>query len=108
MKVCHVFLCSFLLYSTITYSQPGPNVQFKKYARECDSIFYKLYEKRDVKTYQNLLTEFLSKYKSLPAEEQKAFAGTPRNAWYNLSCAYSLIDNKPMALETLEEAIHSG
>jgi len=108
MKIKCLSLCSFLLYATITYSQPGPNVQFQKYARECDSMLHKLYEKRDVKTYQNLLNEFLSKYKSLSAEDQKAFAGFTGGAWYNLSCAYSLINNKPLALETLEKAIQAG
>lgn len=108
MTIKHLTCCLFFLYTAIANGQSGPNIQFEKYARESDSIFYKLYEKRDVKTYAALLDEFMVKYKSLSPEDQKAFAWCSKGAWYNLCCAYSLINNKPQALESLEKAIKAG
>jgi hypothetical protein len=107
MKLKAFLSAAILLYAVIANGQ-APNVEFQKYARQCDSIFHKLYEKRDVNTYNSLLNEFLAKYKSLPPNDQKAFANSQINGYYNLSCAYSLIDNKPLALEYLEKAIKAG
>lgn len=108
MKLKSFLSAALLLYVAVVNGQSGPNIEFQKYAHACDSTLMKLYEKRDVKGYNTLLNDFLAKYKSLSPDEQKTYANFPRGAYYNFSCAYSLINNKPLALEYLEKAIQAG
>src|SRR5674476_608501 len=55
-----------------------------------DSLFVRAYKKRDINTYQKLLTEFLERYHNLSINAQKQYAGSLTNAYYNFCCTYSL------------------
>ena len=66
------------------------------------------YEKRDVKTYLALLSEYLSIYEKLSTDLKKEHAYELTNIYYNLSCIYSLINNKPLSINYLKKAIDAG
>lgn len=107
MKIRQLFLFIFLLTVTVVHGQVS-NAKFEKFAIKQDSLFILSYEQKDIKTYNKLLTEFLSKYDKLSTDDKKNFSGYRNNAYYNLCCIYSLLDNKQMALTYLKKAIDGG
>jgi hypothetical protein len=87
----------------------GPSSQkFEQFASSQDSLFVRAYEKRDIGTYQSLLKEYLAKYNALSVSDQKKFAGSLSNAYYNLCCTYALTGDKANALSSLKKAINAG
>lgn len=107
MKIRQIILSLFLLTVTVVHGQVT-NDKFEKFASKQDSLFVLAYEQKDIKTYNKLLTEFLSKYDKLSADYKKKFSGYLNGAYYNLSCTYSLLDNKQMALTYLKKSIDAG
>jgi hypothetical protein len=97
-----------ILVGSLAYGQNFNSNQFEKYAAKQDSLFINAYNKRDIKTYQDLLTDFLSKYNSLSGADKKAYSVRLSDAYYNLCCTYSLLDKKDMALTYLRKTIASG
>ena len=95
------------LTATVTHGQVATS-KFEQFANTQDSLFMLAYEQKDVKTYQTLLTAFLSQYDKLSAGDKKNFSGYLNGAYYNLSCTYSLLDNKQMALTYLKKSIAAG
>lgn len=82
--------------------------KFEKFAIKQDSLFVSAYEHKDIKTYNKLLTEFLSQYNKLSNKDRKKFSGYLNGAYYNLCCTFSLLDNKPMALTYFKKSIEAG
>jgi hypothetical protein len=107
MKIRRLFLFIFLITVTVVQGQVT-NDKFEKFAIKQDSLFVLAYEQKDIKTYNKLLTEFLSKYDKLSAADKKNFSGYLNGAYYNLCCTYSLLDNKQMALTYLKKSIDAG
>jgi hypothetical protein len=66
------------------------------------------YENRDVKTFNNLLSDYLLIYEKLSADEKKQHSYELNNIYYNLSCIYSLLNNKTLSITNLKKAIDSG
>jgi hypothetical protein len=66
------------------------------------------YENRDVKTYNALLSEYLSIYEKLSADEKKENSYILNNIYYTLSCTYSLLNDKASALKYFKKAIEAG
>ena len=60
--------------------------------------FNTAYDKKDVKTYHALLSEYLLIYEKLSADEKKQSSYELSNIYYNLTCIYSLLDNKTSAI----------
>jgi Transglutaminase-like superfamily len=81
---------------------------FSTFASVQDSLFHNAYIKRDTGTYQNLLKDFLARYKALDNADQKVYRGNCINAYYNLACIYSLVNLKHKALNLLSLSIKSG
>lgn len=73
-----------------------------------DSLFHKAYEQRDTARYRRLLDSFITVYRQLPPADQKTWAGSNINGYYNLSCTYSLLNNKSLALDYLDKSIKAG
>src|SRR5690606_18247489 len=91
-----------LLITTVVRGQIAPE-KFEKFANKQDSLFTLAYERQDVKTYNKLLNEFVSQYSKLSADDKNNFADYLSGAYYNFSCTYSLLNNKPMALTYLKK-----
>jgi len=101
----------FLLFTmivTTSYGQIQMNKDFEKYATKQDSLFTDAYNRHDAKTFNKLLTAFISKYNDLSEAEKKPFSGNITSAYYNLSCTYALADDKKMALAYLKKSIDAG
>lgn len=98
----------FTMIISAAYGQVTTNKNFEKYAIKQDSLFIDAYNRHDVKTYNILLTDFLSKYNRLTATEKKIFSSALSNAYYNLCCTYALLDNNEMAITYLKKAIGAG
>lgn len=84
------------------------NPAFEQFADAQSDRLMAAYENRDTKSYQELLGAFLAKYRQLKPDEQKRYAYYYTNAYYNLACTYSLLNEKSPALENLEKAIKGG
>ncbi|MEI6138175.1 MAG: transglutaminase domain-containing protein [Mariniphaga sp.] len=87
---------------------PEKEKNFEKFAIRQDSLFMDAYKQRDTAAYQKLLKGFLLKYEVLTTSDKKRFSNYQSNAYYNFCCTYSLLNNKPMAIEFLKKAIQSG
>ncbi|OFY89497.1 MAG: hypothetical protein A3K10_11315 [Bacteroidetes bacterium RIFCSPLOWO2_12_FULL_31_6] len=107
MRQKQLLLYILLLTVTVTHGQVASN-KFEKFAIKQDSLFILAYEQKEVKTYSKLLTEFLSQYDKLSADDKKIYSGYLNGAYYNLCCTYSLLNNKPMALTYLRKSIEAG
>ncbi|MEI6766973.1 MAG: transglutaminase-like domain-containing protein [Bacteroidota bacterium] len=99
------FLISFTM--TVAYGQVTAE-KFEKFAIIQDSLFVSAYEHKDIKTYNKLLTEFLSQYNRLPDTTKKEFSEYLNGAYYNLCCTYSLLNNKEMAIIYFKKSIDAG
>lgn len=104
------FLCVSILLLTTTSAigQTASDTEFASFAKQQSTLFVAAYKKQDVGQYDTLLKEFLKRYESLSKEDQKQHASYYVNAYYNLSCTYSLLNNKQMALSCLDKAIKGG
>ena len=91
-----------------SHAQTAAVNELSAFMRQQDSLFTKAYEQRDTARYQQLLDNFVTVYRQLPATEQKTYAGLQVNAYYNLSCTYSLLNKKIQALDYLERSIRAG
>lgn len=103
-KILLIFLFSF----TCANSQTSKNIDFEKFAKVSDSLMNKAYETSDVNKYLKLLNEFSKKFENLSEIDKKYFKGYNLNTFYNLSCIYSLKNDKKNALIYLEKAIDAG
>lgn len=108
MKNYKVFL-SLLVFIGIAACRQSSSIQdFDRFRSRQDSLFMVAYEKRDIAEYLRLLSAYLSRYEKLSESDQKSFAYSLSNAYYNLTCAYSLNGDKVNALVTLKLAINAG
>jgi hypothetical protein len=101
-------ILGFLGLCVIGHGQISENKTFTVFADKQDSLMRKAYEKRDTSGYKKLLKEFSVKYNKLSAEDKKANRGYLNGAYYNLCCAYSLLNKKGMALVYFKKSIQAG
>lgn len=106
MKIKLLTLLFALWFSS--FSVFADNHEFESFANEQSRLMHNAYEKKDTKTYSQLLTSFLKRYNKLSAQEQKQYAGYLSNSYYNLSCAYALLNQKDMAITYLDKSIKTG
>ena len=93
---------------TKAQSQATLNKDFELYARTQDSLMTKAYDQRDTTTYNKILNEFVTKYEKLSKDDKNYFKDYYVNSFYNLCCTYSLLNDKPRALEYLDKSIKIG
>ena len=66
------------------------------------------YDKKDEKTYNALLSEYLVLHEKLSVDEKKERSYELSNIYYNLTCIYSLLDNKSSAINCFKKSIDAG
>jgi hypothetical protein len=66
------------------------------------------YYSKDVKKYNDVLEQFIAKYNLLSKEEQGIYSPSLYNAYYNLSCTYSLLNDKENGLKYFKKAVDAG
>ncbi|MDO9254356.1 MAG: transglutaminase-like domain-containing protein [Bacteroidales bacterium] len=85
-----------------------PGKAFESYVRKQDSLMVEAYKLRDTLTYNKLLDDFVIRYEQLSKKDKLNFKNYYINAYYNLCCTYSLLNDKPNALLNLEKSITAG
>jgi hypothetical protein len=98
-----VFFCSQLLIAQATSTQ-----QMEEFINQKGDGFNKSYESRDTKSFNSLLNEYLEIYEKLPTDDKKQYTYLLGNIYYNLTCIYSLLNNKSSALTYFRKAIDAG
>ena len=68
----------------------------------------KAYDQRDTKTYLRLLDDFLPKYEKLFQGDKAKYRSLCSRSFYNLSCIYSLLNDKIKAVEYLQRAMRAN
>ncbi|MFN6038796.1 MAG: TPR end-of-group domain-containing protein [Bacteroidota bacterium] len=89
-------------------AQTTPSQKLDEFIKQKADGFNTSYENRDIKTFNALLTEYLLIYEKLPTDEKKQHSYELNNIYYNLSCIYSLLNNKNLSITNLKKAIDAG
>jgi hypothetical protein len=89
-------------------AQATPTQQMEEFINQKGDGFNKSYDSRDTKSFNSLLNEYLVIYEKLPADDKKQYTYLLGNIYYNLTCIYSLLNNKASALTYFRKAIEAG
>ena len=108
MKIRFLLVLALLLSIHQLIAQTTPSQKMDEFLEKKADAFNTSYENKDVKTYNALLSEYLSIYEKLSEDEKKQNSYILNNIYYTLSCTYSLLNNKPSALTYLKKAIDAG
>jgi hypothetical protein len=108
MKKQLIFLFALLTSMQHLIAQTTPSKMMEEFIKQKADGFNTSYENKDEKTYLALLSEYLSIYEKLSTDLKKEHAYELTNIYYNLSCIYSLINNKPLSINYLKKAIDAG
>ena len=103
-----IYALVLILSCFISVNSFAENKEFENFAQHQNKLMTQAYEKRDLKTYGQLLDEFKSKYNKLSATDQKLYATYLIDGYYNYSCTYSLLNDKGHAIDYLNRAIKAG
>jgi hypothetical protein len=108
MKLKLILSAAVLLTAINLFAQTPPVNPFETYGNQQSQLIQKAYEARDGETGIKLMTEFTAKYNQLSPDDKRMYKGFITNNYYNLSCLYSIINNKPKAFEYLDSAVNNG
>jgi hypothetical protein len=108
MKKQVILFIAVLFNSQLLIAQVTPSQQMEEFIKQKADGFDNSYEKRDVMTFNSLLTEYLMIYEKLPAEEKKTYTNLLGNIYYNLTCIYALSNNNTSAITYFKKAIEAG
>jgi len=97
-----------LLFSCVySFAQPDSK-DFTTYASYQDSLMMAAYYSKDVKKYNDVLEQFIGRYNLLSKEEQGIYSPYVYNAYYNLSCTHSLLNDKENGIKYFKKAVDAG
>jgi hypothetical protein len=103
-----IYFLTIVLCFLFSFNSFAENKEFENFAQHQSQLMRQAYEKRDLRTYGQLLDEFKSKYNQLTAADQKQYMSYLIDGYYNYSCTYSLLNNKGPAIDYLDKAIKAG
>jgi hypothetical protein len=89
-------------------AQTSPSQKMDEFINQKADGFNTSYDNRDVKTFNALLSDYLLIYEKLSADEKKERSYELSNIYYNLTCIYSLLDNKSSAINCFKKSIDAG
>jgi hypothetical protein len=90
------------------FAQTTPSEKMEDFVANKADGFNTAYDQRDLKTFNTLLSEYLTNYENLSGEEKGPYTYILSNIYYNLTCIYALSNDKKMAIMTLSKAIDAG
>ena len=105
---CSIF---FTLLLANCYSQPKPSMlsnSFDSIANKFDKQRRVLWRNKNFEYAIVLMKGFYSDYSELDSITKKRYKGNIETLFYNLSCAYSLLDQKDSSINYLQVAIDNG
>ena len=97
-----------LFIGTHLFAQTTPSEKMEYFMANKADGFNTAYDQRDLKTFNSLLSEYLTNYENLSGEEKGPYTYILNNIYYNLTCIYALSNDKKMAIMTLSKAIEAG
>ena len=90
------------------FAQSTPSEKMEDFVANKADGFNTAYDQRDLKSFNTLLSEYLTNYENLSGEEKGPYTYILNNIYYNLTCIYALSNDKKMAIMTLSKAIDAG
>ena len=108
MKKQIIILCALFMSMQQFIAQTTPLQKMDDFLQQKGDDFEAAYEKKDVKAYNALLSDYLLIYEKLSVDEKKQQSYLMSNIYYNLSCIYSISKDKKSALANLKKAIDAG
>jgi hypothetical protein len=108
MKNLIILFIAVFFSTQLLWAQATPTQQMEEFINQKGDGFNKSYDSRDTKSFNSLLNEYLVIYEKLPADDKKQYTYLLGNIYYNLTCIYSLLNNKASALTYLKKAIDAG
>ncbi len=108
MKKQIILFIAVFFSSQLLMAQATPTQKMEEFINQKGDGFNKSYDSRDTKSFNSLLKEYLVIYEKLPTDDKKQYTYLLGNIYYNLTCIYSLLDNKASALTYLRKAIDAG
>ena len=108
MKKHISFLFALLISTQQLCAQSTSSQRLDEFIKQKGDDFNIAYDKKDEKTYNTLLSEYLALHENLTAEEKKERSYELSNIYYNLTCIYSLLNNKTSAINYLKKSIDAG
>jgi hypothetical protein len=90
------------------FAQTTPSEKMEDFVANKADGFNTAYDQRDLKSFNTLLSEYLTNYENLSGEEKGPYTYILSNIYYNLTCIYALSNDKKMAIMTLSKAIDAG
>ncbi|MFN5458763.1 MAG: transglutaminase-like domain-containing protein [Bacteroidota bacterium] len=108
MKKQVILLFALLISMQKFIAQTTPSQKMEDFLQQKGNDFEAAYEKKDVKAYNTLLSDYLFIYEKLSADEKKEQSYLLSNIYYNLSCIYSISNDKKSAITNLKKAIDAG
>jgi hypothetical protein len=90
------------------FAQTTPSEKMEDFVANKADGFNTAYDQRDLKSFNTLLSEYLTNYENLSGEEKGPYTYILNNIYYNLTCIYALSNDKKMAIMTLSKAIEAG
>jgi hypothetical protein len=108
MKNLIILLIALFFNSQLLLAQISVSQQMEEFIQQKGNDFESAYEKKDLKAYNALLSEYLSMFEKLAADEKKQHAYLLSNIYYNLSCIYAISNDKKSAISNLKKTIDAG
>ncbi len=108
MKKHLTFLFALLIGTQQLCAQSTSSQQLDEFIKQKGDGFNIAYDKKDEKTYNSLLSEYLVLHENLPADEKKERTYELSNIYYNLTCIYSLLGNKSSAINCFKKSMDAG
>jgi hypothetical protein len=108
MKIQLTFLIALFFSSQLLIAQTTPSEKIDAFIEQKGNDFEVAYEKKDVKAYNALLSEYLILHENLNADQKRERSYELSNIYYNLSCIYSLLGNKASAINCFKKSIEAG
>jgi hypothetical protein len=108
MKMKTTLLLFLLMSMHQLIAQTTPSQKIDEFITQKGDGFNIAYDKKDEKTYNALLSEYLVLHEKLSVDEKKERSYELSNIYYNLTCIYSLLDNKSSAINCFKKSIDAG
>ncbi|MFN7585191.1 MAG: transglutaminase-like domain-containing protein [Bacteroidota bacterium] len=108
MKIKATLLIVLLTSMQQLIAQNTPSQKIDEFIQQKGDGFNIAYDKKDEKAYNALLSEYLVLHEKLSVDEKKERSYELSNIYYNLTCIYSLLDNKSSAINCFKKSIDAG
>jgi len=105
MNLRTTFLGFLFLLTSTTF---GQNKEFEDFMNLSDSLMHKAYKEKNPDNYLLSLNRFNEEYSKLSDKDKDYFRGFVINAFYNLSCTYSLLNDKSNSIIYLKKSLEAG